>query len=253
LVPLIEETDRYAHDFDRIEETITDHTSLLLLCNPHNPVGRVFDRTELERLAETCMRHNMMICTDEIHSDIVFDGRRHVPIASLAPEIAARCATFFAPSKTFNIPGLYCSIGVIQDPETRARFEAAREGLVPSVNSLGLVAALAAYQDGTTWLEELLRYLQANRDYLRTYIATHIPGIKCKPIEGTFLAWLDCRELPFPATDPQAFFLEKARVALNDGVKFGFGGEGFVRLNFGCPRATLVEALERMRLAVENL
>jgi len=253
LVPLVEERERYAHDFDAIEDAITDRTSMFLLCNPHNPVGRVFERNELEQLAEICLRHNVIMCTDEIHSDIVFDAHRHVPIASLAPEVASRCATFFAPSKTFNIPGLYCAVGVIQDPDLRKRFKKAREGLVPSVNALGLVAALAAYQDGADWLEDLLAYLQANRDYLRKYIDTYMPGVKCKQVEGTFLAWLDCRDLNIPGDNPQQFFLESARVALNDGAAFGVGGERFVRLNFGCPRATLTQALERMRKAVKSL
>ena len=254
LVPLAEESDRYTHDFDAIEEAITNRTSMFLLCSPHNPVGTVFNRAEVEQLAEICLRYDVVICTDEIHSDIVFDGHQHIPAASLSPEVAARCVTFFAPSKTFNIPGLYCSVGVIQNPDLRARFKTAREGLVPSVNSLGLVAALAAYQDGAEWLEGLLSYLRANRDCLLEHIATHMPAIKCKQVEGTFLAWLDCRELHIPGgKNPHQFFLEYARVALNDGAKFGAGGEGFVRLNFGCPRSTLVQALERMRTAVDSL
>jgi len=252
-VPLAEERERYVHDFDAIADAITDRTCVFLLCNPHNPVGRVFERNELEQLAEICLRQHVIMCSDEIHSDIMFDAHRHVPIASLAPEVASRCATFFAPSKTFNIPGLYCAVGVIQDHDLRNRFSQAREGLVPSVNAFGFVAALAAYQDGAEWLEELLAYLQANRDYLRDYVETRLPGIKCKQVEGTFLAWLDCRDLNIPGNNPQRFFLESARVALNDGAKFGVGGQQFVRLNFGCPRATLTQALERMHRVLEAL
>jgi len=254
LVPLAEEADRYVHDFDAIEAAISGHTSMFLLCSPHNPVGRVFDRNEVERLAEICLRHDIVICADEIHSDIVFAGQQHIPTAALSPEVAARCVTIFAPSKTFNIPGLYCSVGVIQNPDLRARFESARQGLVPTVNSLGLVAALAAYQHGAKWLEDLLSYLEENRDYLRKYLTTHMPAIKCKQVEGTFLAWLDCRALDIPGErNPHQFFLEDARVALNNGAQFGTGGEGFVRLNFGCPRATLVQALERMCAALDSL
>jgi len=255
IVPLVEEEERYEHDFDGFERAILDtdtgRTSLFLLCNPHNPMGRVFETTELERLAEICLRHDVVICSDEIHCDIVYQNHRHVPIASLAPEIGAQTITLFAPSKTFNVAGLSCSVGVIQNPDLRARLEQAGAGLVPHVNVLGYTAALAAYRDGQPWLDALLVYLEANRDYLLEYIATHMPGIKCKKPEGTFLAWLDCREADVPG-NPHQFFLERARVALNDGAPFGAGGEGFVRLNFGCPRATLAEALERMRTALEK-
>jgi len=252
VVPLAEGRERYEHDLNAFERAITEHTSLFLLCNPHNPVGRVFERAELQRLAEMCLRHNIVICSDEIHCDLVFQGHPHVPIASLAPEVAAQTITFFAPSKTYNVAGLYCSVGVIQNPDLRTRLQQAGKGMVPSVNIFGYTAALAAYRDGQEWLDALLIYLEANRDYLLDYIATYLPGIKCQQPEGTFLAWLDCREAGIPG-NPHQFFLERAGVALNDGPPFGAGGEGFVRLNFGCPRATLTEALERMRVALTAL
>jgi len=251
-VPLVEGPQRCEHDFDAFERAITERTALFLLCNPHNPVGRVFEAAELERLAEICLRHDVLICSDEIHCDIVYRGHRHVPVASLAPEIAARTITLFAPSKTFNVAGLACSVGVVQNPDLRARLEQARAGLVPEVNVLGYTAGLAAYQDGQAWLEALLGYLEGNRDTVVEYVAAHLPGITCRRPEGTFLAWLDCRGAPLPG-DPCRFFLECAKVALNDGADFGPGGEGFVRLNFGCPRATLHEALERMRCALEGV
>lgn len=239
----------YTIDFDRFEETITDRTRIFILCNPHNPVGRVFRRDELERMAEICLRHNIIICSDEIHCDLVFEGYRHIPIATLSPEVAARTITLMAPSKTFNIAGLHCSVAIITNPDLRQKFKAAHKGLVHGVNLLGLVAALAAYRDGQEWLDELLRYLQANRDLLFDYVNEHLPGIKmCKP-EGTYLAWLDCRAAGIPG-NPHQFFLERAHVAVNDGPTFGRGGEGFVRLNFGCPRAMLLEALERMKMAL---
>ena len=256
VVPLVEEDERYERDFDGFERAILDtdtgRTSLFLLCNPHNPVGRVFETAELERLAELCLRHDVVICSDEIHCDIIYQNHRHVPIASLAPEIGAQTITLFAPSKTFNVAGLSCSVGVIQNPDLRARLKQAGAGLVPHVNVLGYTAGLAAYRDGQPWLDALLVYLEANRDYLLEYIATHMPGIKCKKPEGTFLAWLDCRDADIPG-NPHQFFLERARVALNDGAGFGAGGEGFVRLNFGCPRATLTKALERMRTAMGRI
>ncbi len=260
VVPLVEGDERYEHDFDGFEQAIlargTDrdarHTSLFLLCNPHNPVGRVFERAELERLAEICLRNDVVICSDEIHCDLVFQGHLHIPIASLAPEVAAQTITFFAPSKTYNIAGLSCSVGVGQNPDLRARLEQAGAGLVSHVNVLGFTAAMAAYRDGQEWLDALLTYLEANRDHLLDYIATHMPDIKCRKPEGTYLAWLDCRGAGIPG-NPHDFFLEQARVALNDGATFGPGGEGFVRLNFGCPRAILSEALERMRGALERV
>jgi cystathionine beta-lyase len=261
VVPLIEGRERYEHDFDAFERAITEPSlcapplrapSLFLLCSPHNPVGRVFETVELERLAEICVRHDVVICSDEIHCDLVYQGHQHIPIASLAPEIAAQTITFFAPSKTYNIAGLSCSVGVVQNPDLRAKLEQAGAGLVPDVNVLGFTAALAAYRDGQAWLDALLVYLERNRDYVLESIAAHMPGMKCKQPQGTFLAWLDCRETSIPGR-PCQFFLERARVALSDGASFGAGGEGFVRLNFGCPRAILKEALARMRAALEEL
>lgn len=252
VVPLIEGGERYEHDFDAFEQAIREHTSLFLLCNPHNPVGRVFETTELARLAEICLRHDIVICSDEIHCDLVFQGHPHIPIASLAPEIGAQTITLFAPSKTFNVAGLSCSVVVIQNPDLLARFKRAGTGLVYYVNVLGYTAALAAYRDGQEWLDALLVYLEANRDYLLEYIADHMPSIKCHPPEGTYLAWLDCRDTGIPG-HLQQFFLEQAKVALYDGSWFGEGGEGFVRLNFGCPRALLTEGLQRMRAALEEL
>lgn len=247
---------RYQIDFDAFEEAITDRTRLFLLCNPHNPFGRVFTALELERLAEICLRRNIVISSDEIHGDLIFNGHKHIPIAALAPEIAAQTVTTFAPSKTFNIPGLACSIMIIQDAELRGQVEAAGAGLVGGVNVMGYAAALAAYAEGEEWLLQLLEYLEANRDFTLEFVRTRLPGIEMAPVEGTFLAWLDCRSsaacLSHDGQEGNAhqFFLQQANVALNDGATFGPGGEGFVRLNFGCPRATLAQALERMEGAL---
>ena len=239
---------RYVIDFDAFEAAITDRTRLFLLCNPHNPVGRVFGRDELARMAEICLRHDMVICSDEIHCDLLLDGHRHLPTASLAPEIADRTITLMAPSKTYNIAGLHCSVAIIQNKTLRKQFVAAQQGLVDHVNVLGFVAALAAYRDGQPWLDACLAYLNANCDFLGNYVAANLPGVTMRRPEGAYLAWLDCRQAGISG-DPARFFLKQARVALNDGPRFGRGGEGFVRLNFGCPRATLVEALGRMERA----
>ena len=203
-------------------------------------------------MAEICLRHDVVICSDEIHCDLVFEGHEHLPVASLDPEIAQRTITLMAPSKTYNVAGLKCSLAIIQNPELRKQYEGAKMGLVPDINIMGYLAALAAYRDGQPWLDAALRYLEANRDHLLHEVNTHLPDISMLRPEGTYLAWLDCRQSAIPG-NPHEFFLEQARVAMNDGKTFGQGGEGFVRLNFGCPRSTLEEALQRMRRALLNL
>ncbi len=239
----------YEMDFAAIERAITADTRLHILCNPHNPVGRAFNRTELETLAEHCLSHDLIICSDEIHCDLLLDGAQHIPIAALDPDIAARTITLMAPSKTYNLPGLGCSMAVIPDAELRKRFQRTAAGIVPHVNVLGLVAAQAAYSQCADWLEELQRYLTANRDFILQFAAQNLPSLATTIPEATFLAWLDCRHAGIDG-NPYDFFLKKARVALNDGAWFGPGGEGFVRLNFGCPRASLEQALERMAKAL---
>jgi cystathionine beta-lyase len=234
------------HDF---EGAITSQTRLFILCNPHNPVGKVFSRSELELMADTCLRHGITICSDEIHSDLVFPGNQHIPIASLDPEVAQRTITLIAPSKTFNIAGLQCSVAIIQNQELKKKFLDSRQGLLPWVNLMGLVAARAAYMFGDTWLKQLMQYLEANRDFLVNYVNRELPGVRVWSPQGTYLAWLDCRAAGLQ-TNPYKFFLEQARVACNDGATFGQAGNGFVRLNFGCPKSTLEEALSRMRNAL---
>lgn len=239
---------RYEIDFDLFERSITPQTRLFILCNPHNPVGRVFTLQELSRLAEICLRHGVWICSDEIHCDLIYAPHQHTPIASLDAEIARQTVTLMAPSKTYNIAGLECSFAIVPDAGLRERLQAGRRGLVGWVNVLGQVAALAAYRDGQPWLDELLVYLQSNRDLVARFAQQELPGVKMTPMEGTYLAWLDCRSTGLE--NPYRFFLEEGRVALSDGADFGPGGEGFVRLNFGCPRTMLQDALERMRRAL---
>ena len=243
---------RYEIDLGVLRNAIDERTRMFLFCNPHNPVGRVYEQGELEALADVCLRHDLTICSDEIHCDLVFSGHHHIPIASLSPEVAQRTVTLMAPSKTFNIAGLKCSFAVIQNPELRARFQAAKAGLVPGVNALGYTAALAAYEEGQEWLDQVLAYLEANRDALARYVAEHLPGMRMIVPEGTYLAWLDCRGLGIQGK-PGEFILREARVSLNEGVWFGPGGEGFVRINFACARSTLVEALERIEGALNRL
>lgn len=244
---------RYVADLDAFRAAITPRTRAFVLCNPHNPVGRVFTRAELEGMARVCLERDLAIIADEIHCDLLFAGQRHVPIASLAPEVERRTITLMAPSKTFNLAGLKVSVAVIPEQALRERFMAARGDFVQAqVNIMGYTAALAAYRDGDAWLGDLLRYLEANRDYTVDYVRRHLPGVRTTAPEGTYLAWLDCRQAGPAAADPFTFFLERAKVALNDGALFGPGGQGFVRMNFGTPRALLTEGLERMRRALEG-
>jgi cysteine-S-conjugate beta-lyase len=258
---------RYEIDFDAFEAAITPDTKMFLLCNPHNPVGRVWTRDELERLAEICLRHNLLICSDEIHCDLLMDGRQHVPIASLSPEIAARTVTLMAPSKTFNLAGLACGFAIVQDEALRGTLQAAAQRTLLLVNNMGFTAALAAYHDGADWLRDLLVYLQGNRDTLDSYLSAHLPDLRLTLLEGTYLAWIDGNALaashegvraylassePTPTPFAQrrtlySYFHDQARVALNEGEAFGIGGEHFLRMNLACPRDLLIEALDRMR------
>ncbi len=244
----------YTIDFDAFEAAIQPHTRVFMLCNPHNPVGRVFQRPELERMAEICLRHNLDICADEIHCDILFDQHVHLPIATLDSAVAERTITLMAPSKTYNLAGLHCSFAIISNATLRERFIAQRLDLVHRmVNILGYTATLAAYRDGQEWLDQVLHYLQANRDAVEAYVKSHLPRVTMYTPEGTYLAWLDCRQAGIPDNNPHAFFMQQARVALNNGLDFGADGAGFVRLNFACPRARLISALDRMRDALQTL
>jgi len=241
---------RYVVDLDAFAAAITPRTRAFVLCNPHNPVGRVYGRTELEGMAAACLKRDLWIVADEIHCDLLLDGRQHVPMASLSPEVEQRTITFMAPSKTFNLPGLKCAVAIVPNATLRERLTTAMGDLLSKPNVLGHTAAVAAYRDCDDWLEALLAYLAANRDVLVDYVRTKLPGVTVAPAEATYLAWLDCRGARIPGGDPYTFFLERARVALNDGRMFGPGGEGFVRLNFGCPRTLLTQGLERMRNAL---
>jgi len=241
----------YGLDMERFEGTISPRTRVFLLCNPHNPVGRVFTRKELERMAELCLKHEVVIVSDEIHCEFVYPGHNHIPIASLSPEVEKQTITLLAPSKTYNIAGLHCAVGVVPNAELRKSLKAAQKGLVDEPDILSYTAALAAYRDGQPWLDQLLAYLRSNRDLTYDYVRQHMPGVSMALPEGTYLAWLDCRKAGIPG-DPQKFFLERAHVALNAGPDYGRGGEGFLRLNFGCPRSILLQALERMERALHE-
>jgi cystathionine beta-lyase len=247
----------YRVDFGIFEQSVNGcnaHTGMFLLCNPHNPTGQVFSRQDLLRLAEICLKNGTVICTDEIHSELLLGEAQHIPIASLSPEIADKTITLIAPSKTFNIAGLFCGFAIIPNPELLRRYKITCDQMSLHVNNMGLAAAKAAFSgECDEWLKALQIYLTGNRDFLVEYVKQNLEGIKVTVPEATYLAWLDCNELVRTGRMqglPYDFFLKQAKVALNEGSEFGMGGEGFVRLNFGCPRKTLIEALERMRAAL---
>lgn len=256
---------RYAVDFDVFERAVNSggaQTGMFLLCNPHNPTGQVYSRDDLARMAEICRRNKLFICSDEIHSELLLGGSstsaqeavQHIPIASLDPEIADRTITLIAPSKTFNVAGLNCAFAIIPNPDLLERYKKTTEQMAMHVSSLGLVAAQAAFSGACDdWLAALRIYLTGNRDFLVEYVKCEFNGIRVTVPDATYLAWLDCNELVRSGRikgTPHEFFLKQAKVALNEGKEFGFGGEGFVRLNFGCPRKTLEDALERMKAAL---
>jgi cystathionine beta-lyase len=248
-VPLQEKDNRWTFDFDRFESAITADTRLLLLCNPHNPVGRIFSRDELADLVMICEKHDIVICSDEIHCGLLLDkDKTHLPTATLGQEVAQRTITLMSPSKTFNLPGLGCAFAVISNESLRRQFIRAASGIVPLVNALGFVAAEAAYRNGAGWHTDLLEYLRGNRDTVAHAVA-EMPLLSMVPPEATYLAWIDVRSADLPDPDPVRFF-EDAGVGLQDGVEFD--GPGFVRLNFGCQRPLLEEALDRMKTAMDK-
>lgn len=241
-VGLVDDGYRWELDLAHLENAVTASTRLFLFCNPHNPTGRVHGRAELENLVAFCQEHDLVICSDEIHCDLVLDqDKNHIPTASINAEAQARTITLMAPSKTFNLPGLGCSFAIIADETLRRNFKNAMAGIVPEVNALGYTATLAAYLEGHDWHRCLLDYLRGNRDLVEKTVAA-LPGLAMRHVEATYLAWIDASAAKL--ADPTAFF-EAAGVGLFDGRDFG--APGFLRLNFGCPRSLLQKALKRMR------
>lgn len=246
-VPMLQKNNRWVMDYGRFEESIDPSSRLLLLCNPQNPTGRIFTRDELVQLTDICLKHDLVICSDEIHCDLVLDKDKiHIPTATLSPEIAQKTITLLSPSKTYNVAGLNCSLAIIPNRKLRVNFRKAKEGIVPHVNALGYTAALASYRDSNDWHKELLDYLRTNCD-LAERAVNNIPGLSTTHVEATYLMWIDARALK--VENPARFF-EETGVGFSDGADFG--DPQFVRLNFGCSRRLLEEALERMRGALER-
>jgi putative C-S lyase len=239
--PLVLHGGRWVFDEERLAAAVRPESRLLYLCNPQNPGGTIFRDDELRRLAELALRHNLLVCSDEIHADLLLDeGKPHIPIASLSPEICRRSVTLISPNKAFGFPGAGCGFAIIEDPELRRAFMSDDHATVHDASVFGYEAALAAYRECDEWLAAQLGYLRANRDLVEREVAA-IPGLAMAHVEATYLAWIDCSGLS--VADPQAHFLARG-VALSPGAQYG--DARFVRLNFGTQRARLAEALARM-------
>lgn len=246
--PLLLRDGSWVMDLDGLERVVDGRTRMLILCSPHNPVGRVWDRPTLERLDRVCRTRGVIVVSDEIHCDLVMPGYRHIPLASLSEESAGNTVTLLSATKTFNIAGLGGSLTVIANEGLRTRFEASQHAVLAGVpNAIAVVAAEAAWRHGDRWLDELLQYLKGNDELLRGFITEHLPDIRVFPLEGTYLALLDMRGLGLSDAQLKERLLKQARVWLDEGAKFGRGGEQTQRMNLACPRSVLTEALERMR------
>lgn len=225
----------------------------MLLCNPHNPVGRVWSRQELMEAGNIAIENGAVVISDEVHCELLFDGVKHTPFASISDEFAQNSLVCMSASKTFNLAGLAASVIIIPNPKLRLEFQRARGGIMPQPDIMAMTALEAAFRDGDEWLGQLLDYLQENLDYLVSYFKDRVPEIKVIKPEGTYLVWLDCRGLGLDKKQLREFFIYEAGVGLDDGSAFGPGGEGFQRMNIACPKATLAEALERIEKAVKEL
>ena len=253
---------RYEMDFEDLESKFESKTGMqfggnrirgIILCNPHNPIGRVWGREDLKRLGDIVIGHGATVISDEIHGELLFKGYKHTPFATISKEFEQNCIVCMAPSKTFNLAGLSASSVIIPNKKLRERFNEARAGIGHGLNIFGITAMEAAYRYGDEWLEQLLDYLQGNLEFTLTYFTEKIPKIKPIKPQGTYLLWLDCRALGMDDKALSSFMREKAKVGLDDGFMFGAGGAGFQRMNIACPRSILKEALERIEKAVEGV
>lgn len=252
--PLIKLDDgSYIMDYEDIEAKIKD-VKIFILCNPHNPVGRVWTREELTRLGEICLKHNVIVISDEIHSDIILKNHKHTPFASISKEFCKNTITCMAPTKTFNLAGLQSSFLVMSNPYYYEVMDRAFSTLdIKRNNAFSLVATEAAYNYGEDWLDELIKYIEDNVDFAIEYIKTQIPQLKVKKPEGTYLLWVDFNSLSVDEKDLKDALINKGRVALSSGSSFGIGGEGYYRINLACPRAMVLEALKRIEFAINSL
>lgn len=252
--PLVKLDDgSYVMDYEDIEAKIKD-VKIFILCNPHNPVGRVWTREELTRLGEICLKHNVLVISDEIHSDIILKNHKHTPFASISKEFSENTITCMAPTKTFNLAGLQSSFLVISNPYYYEVMDKAFSRLdIKRNNAFSLVATEAAYNYGEDWLYELIKYIEDNVDFAIDYIKNHIPQLKVKKPEGTYLLWVDFSNLNVDKKDLKNALINKGRIALSDGSSFGIGGDGYYRINLACPRSMVLEGLKRIEFAINSL
>lgn len=253
--PLVNQNGRYVIDFTDFERKIVDNNvKLFLLCNPHNPVGRVFTKEELEKLGDLCMKYNVLVVSDEIHADFIYPGYRHIPFASLKPEYLSQSITCTAPSKTFNLAGLQISNIIIQNPRIKAAFKAEvyKTGYC-ELNTMGIIAGQTAYRYGEEWLTDLKKYLLGNLDYLRSFLQKELPQLKLIEPEGTYLVWIDCRALRLSDRELDNLVSQKAKLWLDEGPMFGPEGSGYQRINIACPRKILIKALNQLKNSLEDI
>ena len=252
---LINQEGYYSIDFKTLESKIDSRTKVILLCNPHNPIGRVWNEDELKKIADLAIKYDLLIISDEIHADFIYSGHKHIPIASLSEEVANRTITCYAPSKTFGLAGLSTSFIVISNSKIRNNFNDILTSLeIDGGNIFGMVGLQAAYSNCDNWLDELIIYLESNRDFVVDYINENIPKLKVYPPEGTYLLWINCENLGFNNPDDLIdFFVKKAKLGLNRGIRFESQSNQFMRLNFACPRHILKKGLQQLNLAIKNL
>ncbi|MBN1822674.1 MAG: PatB family C-S lyase [Prolixibacteraceae bacterium] len=252
--PLKLKNGRYYFDLKDLEKKVDSNTKILLLCNPQNPGGMVWSKNELTELAQFCLENKILILSDEIHSDLAFSGFKHTPVASLSEEIADNTVTCMAPSKTFNIAGLASSILIIPDKRKWLSYERTTGvGHLGMGNIFGSVAMEAAYTFGDEWVDEMVQYLEKNYRFLENFFKKELPEVRVMKPEGTYLVWIDFRNYGMKDKELSAFLAQEANVGLNNGAKFGSGGDGWMRINIGCPQSILQEGLERIKNAFKNL
>ena len=240
-------------DFEDFEEKVKE-CKLFLLCNPHNPCGRVWSKEELQRMCDICVKNNVLVISDEIHCDMALKGYKHTPFATISEEAKNNCITFMAASKTFNIAGLKSSYHIIQNEEIRNQYnEFLRKSELDSAHIFATLPVAAAYDEGDEWLEQMLEYVDANIDYMEEYLKRDMPKLGMIRPQASYLVFLDARGLGMPHDKMVEFFIREAKVGMNDGAMFGEGGEGFMRMNLGCPRATLKQALDRIKAAYDRI
>lgn len=245
---------QYAIDFEDFEAKASDpKVKLFMLCSPHNPAGRVWKMAELERLGEICLKHNVLVISDEIHCDLVFEGHRHIPFATISPAFLANSITCIAPSKTFNLAGLQVATVIVSDPVLNKRIhEAFLVNEIASISPFAITGLIAAYQQGEEWLQQALAYIHSNYVYLNNYVAEYLPALKIVPLEGTYLVWIDCSALKLSSRKLGQMLLQEAHVQVNVGAMYGKGSDCFIRLNIACARSILAAGLSRLKDVLLN-